>query len=235
MFIDTTYRRNDIEIMDDLDMSGELLTGALDKLSMINKWLGGNQLTLNGVKKLLQKEDKTKAVTIVDLGCGGGDILRVLADYANANSLKFNLLGIDANAATLEYAKNLSNDYSNIQYLQCDIDSEEFANLKYDIALSTLFLHHFECDKVNELIKQWTDQARLGVVINDLHRHSVAYYLFSFITLFFGNKMVRNDGLLSILKGFKKKDLEQHASKLPYISSIEWKWAFRYEWIIRKG
>jgi len=89
MFIDTTHRRNDIEIMDDLDMSGELLIGALDKLTIINKWLGGNQLTLNGVRKLIKNLDKSKEITIVDLGCGGGDILRVLADYARHNNTSF--------------------------------------------------------------------------------------------------------------------------------------------------
>ena len=234
MFIDTTYRRNDIEIMDDLDMSGDLLTGALDKLSIINKWLGGNQLTLNGIKKLIQGLDKSKEISIVDLGCGGGDILRVLADYAEANQLKFKLIGIDANAATLEYARHRSENYNNITYLQYDIDSQEFASLDYDIALSTLFLHHFEHEKVNQLVKQWSDKAGIGVVINDLHRHSLAYYLFYVITLFFGNEMVRNDGLLSILKAFKRGDLEGYASKLPYKSTIQWKWAFRYEWLIKK-
>ena len=234
MFIDTTHRRNDIEIMDDLDMSGELLIGALDKLTIINKWLGGNQLTLNGVRKLIKNLDKSKEITIVDLGCGGGDILRVLADYARHNNFNFKLIGIDANLTTIKYAQNLSTDYPNISYQQLDIDSSEFDELEYDIALSTLFLHHFEHDKVDQIIKQWSDRASIGVVVNDLHRHSLAYYLFYFITLFFGNEMVRNDGLLSILKGFKRKDLEQHASRLPYKSTIMWKWAFRYEWIIKK-
>ena len=234
MFIDTTHRRNDIEIMDDLDMSGELLIGALDKLTIINKWLGGNQLTLNGVRKLIKNLDKSKEITIVDLGCGGGDILRVLADYARHNNFNFKLIGIDANLTTIKYAQNLSTDYPNISYQQLDIDSSEFDELEYDIALSTLFLHHFEHDKVDQIIKQWSDRASIGVVVNDLHRHSLAYYLFYFITLFFGNEMVRNDGLLSILKGFTRKDLEQHASRLPYKSTIMWKWAFRYEWIIKK-
>jgi len=234
MFIDTTHRRNDIEIMDDLDMSGELLIGALDKLTIINKWLGGNQLTLNGVRKLIKNLDKSKEITIVDLGCGGGDILRVLADYARHNNFNFKLIGIDANLTTIKYAQNLSTDYPNISYQQLDIDSSEFDELEYDIALSTLFLHHFEHDKIDQIIKQWSDRASIGVVVNDLHRHSLAYYLFYFITLFFGNEMVRNDGLLSILKGFKRKDLEQHASRLPYKSTIMWKWAFRYEWIIKK-
>jgi SAM-dependent methyltransferase len=234
MFIDTTHRRNDIEIMDDLDISGELLIGALDKLTIINKWLGGNQLTLNGVRKLIKNLDKSKEITIVDLGCGGGDILRVLADYARHKNFNFKLIGIDANLTTIKYAQNLSTDYPNISYQQLDIDSSEFDELEYDIALSTLFLHHFEHDKVDQIIKQWSDRASIGVVVNDLHRHSLAYYLFYFITLFFGNEMVRNDGLLSILKGFTRKDLEQHASRLPYKSIIMWKWAFRYEWIIKK-
>jgi glycerol-3-phosphate acyltransferase PlsY len=47
--------------------------------------------------------------------------------------------------------------------------------------------------------------------------------------------MVKNDGAISVLKGFKKKDLININNKLPgTTNSIRWKWAFRYQWIIKK-
>ena len=58
-FIDTTYRSNATEIMDDFSMKGELLRDTLDKLGKINKWLGGNHVTIDGVKQLLNNQDKT--------------------------------------------------------------------------------------------------------------------------------------------------------------------------------
>ena len=67
MLVDTTYRSQEVEIMDDLYMSGDLLIETLDKIAQINHWLGGNRLTLEGVKKLLHPLDKSKTYRIVDL------------------------------------------------------------------------------------------------------------------------------------------------------------------------
>ena len=229
-----TYRSKEEEIMDDLNMSGDLLIKTLDKIAQINRWLGGNQLTVQGVKELLKQKDKKKVYTIIDLGCGNGDMLRALAVFGKKYGYKLALLGIDANATTIAYAEKLSTSYENISYRQLDIFSEQFDRLDFDIALSTLFLHHFESEKVDDLVEQWSTKANLGVVVNDLHRHPVAYYLFKVIAFLIGNEMVKTDGLISILRGFRKSELEAFANKLIYKSEIRWRWAFRYQWIIQK-
>jgi hypothetical protein len=47
--------------------------------------------------------------------------------------------------------------------------------------------------------------------------------------------MSREDGLVSILRGFKKDELIRFSEKLNLTNyKIQWKWAFRYQWIIRK-
>jgi len=47
--------------------------------------------------------------------------------------------------------------------------------------------------------------------------------------------MSREDGLTSILRGFKKEELVNFSKKLKLNNYIfQWKWAFRYQWIIRK-
>lgn len=233
--IDTTHRSKEIEIMDDLDMTGEVLTDSLDKLAIINQWLGGNNVALNGLKALLKKHPNEKEFSIADLGCGNGDTLREFAKFGRKHGLKFQLLGIDANQTTIDYAIELSKDYPEIKYLKQDVLSEEFKHLKYDIAFCTLFLHHFEDDIALNLVQSILKNSRIGLVVNDLHRHPLAYYLFTFITLFIKNKMVRDDGLVSILKSFKRKDFERFAQQIVAKSTtIKWKWAFRYQWVVHK-
>ena len=102
MFVDTSHRSADIEIMDDLDMSGELLIKTLDQIAGINKWLGGNGLTIDGIKTLLLNHPNDKTISIIDLGCGNGDMLREVAEFGQKNGYKFKLLGIDANQATID-------------------------------------------------------------------------------------------------------------------------------------
>lgn len=234
MFVDTSHRSADIEIMDDLEMNGDLLIKTLDQIAVINKWLGGNGLTIDGIKTLLLNHPNDKKISIIDLGCGNGDMLREVAEFGQKNGYKFKLLGIDANQATIDYAIQLSADFPEITYKKEDVLSKEFETHTYDIALCTLFLHHFEDKVALTFIKTLLKNAKIGAVINDLHRHRLAYYLFKLLTLFINNDMVKTDGLISILRGFKRKDLERFSNKINCKSTITWRWAFRYQWIIKK-
>lgn len=234
LFVDTTYRSNKTEIMDDFSMEGELLRDTLDKLGNINKWLGGNRVTLTGIKRLLKGKSKDKTYTIIDLGCGHGDILRLIADFGRKEGYKFQLTGIDANQDTIDYATELSIDYPELVFIKKDIFSEDFQKIDYDIALATLFLHHFKTDELEVLLKQLTSKAKLGLVINDLQRSEIAYGLFKLLSLVISNQMIIDDGLTSILRAFKRKDLENLTKKLNLKSEIRWKWAFRYQWLIKK-
>jgi len=236
MGVNTKYRTEEIEIMDDFSLQSEELIGALDQIASINQLLGGNKLTLHGIKELLKKTDTSQTITIADIGCGNGDMLRMLAKYGKKRNLKFQLIGIDANAFTIDYAKKLSKDFPNISYSCMDIFSEDFNRLKYDIVLCTLTLHHFTTSQIAEVMHTLNQNASIGIVVNDLHRSKIAYRLFQLIGVVFNlNTMSRNDGLISILKGFKKNELEHFSKKLNLKNySINWKWAFRYQWIITK-
>lgn len=236
MFLNTKYRTDEPEIMDDFALEGEVLRDALDKIAKINQLLGGNKLTLLGVKQLINSNPKANEITIADIGCGNGDMLRNLAEYGIQNNIKFNLIGIDANNFTIAHAKGLSKKYDNIKYRCEDIFEQSFKDLKYDIILCTLTLHHFKEQEIMTIMETFYKNASLGIVINDLQRSTVAYRMFQSLCFVFKlNDMSRKDGLISILRGFKKEELIVFSKKLNFKNyTIHWKWAFRYQWIISK-
>ena len=236
MLLNTKYRTDEPETMDDFAMEGEILRDALDKIAKINQLLGGNKLTLRGVQELIRNISKTTTITIVDVGCGNGDMLRNLADYGLKNDLEFQLIGIDANNFTVNHAQQLSRNYPNISYQCDDIFDKNFAKLKYDIVLCTLTLHHFKDNEIIQLLNVFNVNSNIGIVINDLQRSAIAYRLFQALCLVFRlNDMSREDGLISILRGFKKVELIDFSEKLKFSNyKIQWKWAFRYQWIISK-
>lgn len=233
MIVDTQYRTQEAEIMDDFSLQGEELRDALDQIARINQLLGGNKVTLEGIIKVMPS-NKTETITIADIGCGNGDMLRMLSEFAQKNKLDFKLIGIDANDFTINYAKKLSVAYPNIDYQCVDIFSEDFKTLKFDIIVCTLTLHHFTNEQILNIITTFRDNAKTGIIINDLHRSKLAYRLFELICFIFKlNRMSRQDGLISILRGFKKNELEEFSKKLNLKNyNINWKWAFRYQWII---
>ena len=234
ILVDTRYRTDRVELMDDFALDGPVLHDTLDKLTGINRWLGGKGPTINGLKYLLKDHPKEKPVTCIDLGCGDGDMLRRVANFGQAAGYTFNLIGVDANRNTVAYGENLSANYPNIRFVCCDVFSDEFRSLEYDVVLSTLFLHHFKEEEVSKLLELLMKKATIGVVVNDLHRHPLAYYLFRMLCVLISNSMVKEDGLTSILRGFKREDLQRISEGAGVKSRIRWKWAFRYQWIIEQ-
>jgi 2-polyprenyl-3-methyl-5-hydroxy-6-metoxy-1,4-benzoquinol methylase len=215
-------------------MEGETLRTTLDQIALVNQLLGGNSITLEGVRMLMENVPPGKEVTIADIGCGNGDMLRTLAKMARKNGWRVKLIGIDANGYTANYAAVLSAQYPEITYYCIDILDDRFREIQYDIVLCTLTLHHFEDRQITKLMSVFRRNAAIGIVINDLHRSALAYRLFQVFSRFVGmGKMAKEDGLVSILRGFKRKEIEELSRKLNFNQyTLKWKWAFRYQWII---
>ncbi|MDX1463142.1 MAG: methyltransferase domain-containing protein [Marinirhabdus sp.] len=230
------YRSTQDEILDDLDLKGPEMERMLHDLDVVNSWLGGENVTISGIEYLLAKAPSNRQITIVDIGCGDGAILRKLAEYGEKNGHDFKLIGIDANPNILDQAKNRSQDYANIEYGHHNIFSDAPIPHNYDIALCTLFLHHFDNEQIKSILKTLGHQSQLGVIVNDLQRNWWAFWLFRiFSSIFIKTRIARHDGLVSVARGFKKKELDQLSKSLSgYTHRISWKWAFRWQWILEK-
>ncbi|HCN83800.1 MAG TPA: methyltransferase type 12, partial [Sphingobacteriaceae bacterium] len=173
-------------------------------------------------------------MTISDWGCGGGDSLRVIADWARKLKLKLNLIGVDATGSAIEYAQKRSAEYPEISYIESDVMSDKLVSDQFDIVISSLFTHHFEDESWIQLIKKMSDCARKAVIVNDLHRHWFAYHSIGVLTQIFSKSvMVKHDSKLSVLRSFKRKELEQLLQRAGIKNfSIRWMWAFRWQVVI---
>ena len=218
------------ELMDDLTASGPVIPQTLRELETINKWLGGNYVTIDGIVKLIRRKNPRKLV-IADLGCGGGDILKLVARWAASKKLEVELVGFDANPHIIDYARENCKDFDNISFEVQDIFSQEFREREFDIILCTLFTHHFTEEQLTGIFRQFKSQAKVGVVINDLHRHWFAFHSIHILTsLFSKSEMVRNDASLSVLRSFKRSELVQlmKDAEIGWFS-LKWMWAFRWQ------
>lgn len=232
-------RSTEVEIMDDLNCQGEVVNQTLRELEFINRWLGGNQVTLSGIQQLVAPLTKGKTFTLVDLGCGGGDMLKLIAQWGAKKEYYFFLTGIDANPHNVAFAAKNCEAFSSIRVETENIFSASLANRSFDFIIATLFTHHFSHEQLVGLLKNWQRQAQVGVVINDLHRHPLAYYSIRLLTkLFSKSKMVQYDAPLSVRRGFLRSDwiaILDAAGIAPADYTLSWKWAFRWQLIIRTG
>jgi 2-polyprenyl-3-methyl-5-hydroxy-6-metoxy-1,4-benzoquinol methylase len=230
---DFRHRSEAIEIMDDLNCSGAVVNQTLREIETINRLLGGNYVTIDGIRRLIDKKT-TGTIRIADLGCGGGDILRLIREWGSQKNLALELTGYDANPFIISDAENHTAAVCRIRYKAVNIFSEEFEKEKFEIATGTLFFHHFSDNELALFFSQLKRQATMGIVINDIHRHWFAYYSIRWLTaLFSRSSMVKFDAPLSVLRAFRKKELVQilkNAGIAKY--TIRWMWAFRWQIII---
>lgn len=225
-------RSTEIEIMDDLDCQGPVVDQTLRELEFINRWLGGNAVTLQGVQQLIR--DHSGKISIADLGCGGGDMLKLIAEFGRRKGIPMQLTGIDANPHIIAFAKRNCSAYPEIQFETTDIFSPEFASRSFDLVTGTLFYHHFTSEQLVAFFSQLRRQVRIGFVFNDIHRHWLAYHSIRLLTrLFSKSGMVQFDAPLSVLRAFNKSELLSIFRQADVAVELRWKWAFRWQGLYR--
>jgi 2-polyprenyl-3-methyl-5-hydroxy-6-metoxy-1,4-benzoquinol methylase len=170
------------ELMDDFSLQGEPLQEVLKDLDTVNRYLGGNQITIDGLEKMLLGCDKNRVVTIVDYGCGDGGSMALCAAYLEKHHWRYKLIGLDANAYIIEQAKTKAHSLKHSTFKVCNVfDKEKLPEA--DIALCTLFLHHFKEAQIIELLNAIATKTQVGIVINDLQRSRTAFRLFQLLNV----------------------------------------------------
>jgi len=151
-----------------------------------------------------------------------------IVKWARKNNLSLNVEGIDANPHIIAFAKENCKAFSEISFKTQDVFLNETT---YDIITATLFVHHFDNDQLVTLFRSMKAHSRVGVVINDIHRHSLSYHSIKWLTqLFSRSAMVKFDAPLSVRRAFKKSELVYILKEAGIDNyKIRWKWAFRYQ------
>ena len=175
-----------------------------------------------------------KSVVIHDLGSGSGDGLRAIANWGRRRGHSLQITGLDANRHIVDYARKEAADFPEIDFEVTNVFDSAYQLDGVDVATFNLCLHHFSDQDILELLQKCKTGEVKAILINDLHRHWLAYYLFMLVCIVFRSpKIARLDGLLSIRKGFKKSELLNIAQQLaPSKIFLRWRWAFRYQFIL---
>ncbi len=195
----------------------------LKQLDRVGRFLGGDKTTMKAFDKL-----KVRPKSILDVGCGGGSFTARLAQkYPDAK-----VVGLEISEQAIAFAKR-GEQPSNLEFCLSDRPEFNYPDNSFDVVTASLVCHHLSDRELVDFLQRANKVARQAVIINDLHRHPIALFGFALLSpLFFYNRLVMQDGLLSIRKGFTRSDWT-YLLKEAGISnfSITWHWPFR--WIVR--
>lgn len=211
------------EIMDDFSIQDSRLTDALKELTVINTFLGGNAVSRKGIAALIKRIPEQWPVSLLDVGSGGSDLTHSLPTGHQTVALT----SLDINFGACQYSHDT---YPGQAVVNGSVLNLPFKERSFDIVHASLFLHHFTDTELKTIIVSLYRVSRYGVVINDLRRSLFAYIGIVVLTqLFSRSTMVKNDGPISVRRGFVRKELKQLCSQLPSAScSIQRMWAFRW-------
>jgi ubiquinone/menaquinone biosynthesis C-methylase UbiE len=104
-----------------------------------------------------------------------------------------------------------------------------FRDQAVDLIAASMFCHHFFAGDLVALMRELTRVARVGVIINDLRRHPLAYWGYRALSrVFLRGHVVRHDGAISVLRGFVPQELAMLGSQFP-----EFRWSVRRRFAFR--
>ncbi len=171
-------------------------------------------------------------LSVMDLGCGQGDLLFQLISWSQNRKLKIRWLGIDLNPKSVALAKEKLK-FENVEII-CGDALQFFSSPheKPDVYVSTLFAHHLSDLQIVELIQGASDTANWGWYFEDLQRHALSREFLRGLTWALGfHSVVQNDSVVSVKRSFRKSDWQKYllAAKVDTcMVKIQWRWAFKY-------
>lgn len=191
------------ELMDG-DCSYEDFRDCLRSLEKVNRWLLGYRPTLAWLKRLPQ--GLRGPVHIVDVGSGGGDLLRQIASWARRRGIAVQLTGIDLNPYAARAAAESTPNELGITWLTGDAMVYR-PEKPIDIVVSSLMAHHLEDEEIVALLRWMEATVKVGWFINDLERSERSSRMFGRMARVVGwHRFVRHDGPVSFRRAFREED-----------------------------
>lgn len=172
----------------------------------------------------------TKGMTefsVLDVGHGGGDLLRVIAQWADQRGMNVKLAGIDLNPRSTVAARHATPSWMQIDYQTGCVFSYTPPE-PVDFIISSQVTHHFTDEQVVDFVAWLEANSTRGWHIADLHRHAMAYYAFPVLCRLMGwHRIIRCDGAISIARSFRRNEWESYLHAAAVQADVSWH-LFRY-------
>ena len=206
-------RSLELEHLDKGDYTAAEYEGCLVELRRVNEWLGDAKALRHSLLEEVERSS-LKSFSVLDVGAGSGELLRVAAEWARENGRSARLVGLELNARSAVSILEESKEFPEISAVRGDALRLPFVDDEFDYAICSLFTHHFKDEQVVPLLLELSRVARRRLFVIDLHRHPVAYFLYTTVGQFFlHNRLIREDGALSILRSFVPEELRRLAER----------------------
>lgn len=205
-----THRNLQPELMDDPALPVDQHDHALRGLTTIHRFSGLVNRFWKQILPMLKKHPPSSApITIADVGCGDGYLLRQLFRKSTAAGFDVRWIGYDFSDAAIAMATKKSNDAgANIHFQRVDILTDPLP-IKVDVIINSLFLHHFTDSQTKTILGKFCDATTQGFIVEDLRRTVLGYGLaWTVGRLLTRSPIVHYDGPVSVEGAFTIPEMQ---------------------------
>lgn len=207
------------ELMDDPDCHLAALHRTYARFGLVNLLVSGWSGTYRQRIRPLARPGRP--LTLLDVGCGGGDVARSLARWAHRDGIDLRITGIDPDRRALSWASSRTARWSTRHphltppvFRRAASDELAAAGESFDVVVSNHLLHHLGPEEVRELVRDSERLADRLVVHNDLVRSRTAYRLYAVGVLPLApGTFLRTDGLRSLRRAYVPRELHELAGR----------------------
>src|SRR5256886_3987566 len=194
MFDKFRQRSYELEHLDKGDYTPEEYEGCIVELQRVNEWLGDARALRNSLLKDVETEE-LQTFSVLDVGAGSGELLRVTAKWARETNRQASLVGLELNERSAQAILDESTDFREISSVRANGFQLPFGDNSFDYVIQSLTLHHFDDAGAAKILREMSRVATCGIFVIDLNRNPVAYFFYTTIGhLFLHNRLLREDG-----------------------------------------
>jgi len=206
-----------MELMDE-PCSYEELRGCLRDLGKVGHVTGVHSIILRWLVRVVK--NSAMPLHVLDVGCGGGHLLRHIEQWSRRNNIALTLTGIDLNQNAICAAREFTPSQSGIRWTVGDAESFS-ADEPVDIIVSSYLAHHLDDAKLIRFLSWMEHIARRGWMIHDLYRSHVAVTGFRAMAWAAGwHRFIRVDGVTSIRRAFIPAEWQHYIRQAGITSSL---------------
>jgi ubiquinone/menaquinone biosynthesis C-methylase UbiE len=196
-----------LELMDDPAVDPAELARNFDDIERANRWFGGRA-------PVLREVFASAAESLLDVGCGSGDIARALRAEARRRGRRLDVVGLDHSQTVLAIARARSQGDASLRFVHGDGTALPFPDRSFDIVTCNLALHHFEPDEAVAVLREMRRVARTAPLVCDLLRSKLAHAAARlYVSLLATSPLTRNDAPLSVRRAYTPVEAEDLARR----------------------
>jgi SAM-dependent methyltransferase len=179
---------------------------SLENLRVANRYFGGARSVLRPLGALLRAEPG-RPVRVLDVGCGGADVPRALADWARRHAVRVRITAVDQDPVVVARAAAACRPWPEIRVVRADATRLPFAERSFDYVTSSMLLHYFGLVEAANLLASWRRLATRAVVVADVRRHWVPCAAIALLGRLSRNPLFQEGHGHTVRRGFTPKEL----------------------------